>query len=152
MAQSRRVRDVLNTHWLVRNHINYSDFTRFQEFKVIFQFFSQNDDECSPLPSKFIRDMSCVTIPYRYISSTDLVSMVQSYHLICGDSNLDYKGDQHTSFENTNFSSAHRDHPDTTHFLDGLEGQEQELVSWMRWQKDAVQCFKQHGSTGIASF
>ncbi|KAB0375538.1 hypothetical protein FD755_012181 [Muntiacus reevesi] len=60
------------------------------------------------------------------------------------------KGDHHARFENTSLHTTHRDSTNTTNFVDILERQTQGFVSWASWWQDAIQSFKQSGSTGIA--
>ncbi|KAB0374921.1 hypothetical protein FD755_013413 [Muntiacus reevesi] len=60
------------------------------------------------------------------------------------------KGDHHARFENTSLHTTHRDSTNTTNFVDILERQTQGFVSWASWWQDAIQSFKQGGSTGIA--
>ena len=67
--------------------------------------------------------------------------------------NVDWsKGDRHARLENTSLHSAHRDSTNATNFVDVLERQTQGLVSWTSWWQDAIQSFKQRGSTGTAIF
>uniref|UniRef100_A0A4W2FZC4 Uncharacterized protein n=1 Tax=Bos indicus x Bos taurus TaxID=30522 RepID=A0A4W2FZC4_BOBOX len=60
------------------------------------------------------------------------------------------KGDHHAKFENTSVHTTHRDSTNTTNFIDILERQTQGFVSWASWWQNAIQSFKQGGSTGIA--
>ena len=60
------------------------------------------------------------------------------------------KGDHHARFENTSLHSTHRGSTNATDCIDILEGQIQGLVTWASWWQDAIQSFKQGGSTGIA--
>ncbi|KAB0349662.1 hypothetical protein FD754_014519 [Muntiacus muntjak] len=66
------------------------------------------------------------------------------------------KGDHHARFKNTSLHTTHRDNKFngfillTTNFVDILERQTQGFVSWASWWQDAIQSFKQGGSTGIA--
>uniref|UniRef100_A0AC11D8R5 Uncharacterized protein n=1 Tax=Ovis aries TaxID=9940 RepID=A0AC11D8R5_SHEEP len=60
------------------------------------------------------------------------------------------KGDHHARFENISLHTTHRDSTNTTNFIDILERQTQGFVSWASWWQDAIQSFKQGGSTGIA--
>ncbi|XP_037662209.1 LOW QUALITY PROTEIN: uncharacterized protein LOC119511752 [Choloepus didactylus] len=65
--------------------------------------------------------------------------------------NVDWsKGDHHAWFENISLHSAYRDSTNTTNFVDILKRQMQGFVSWTSGWQDAIQSFKQHGSTGIA--
>ncbi|KAB0349313.1 hypothetical protein FD754_014170 [Muntiacus muntjak] len=60
------------------------------------------------------------------------------------------KGDHHVRFENTSLHKTHRGSTNTTNFIDILERQTQGFVSWVSWWQDAIQSFRQGGSTGIA--
>ncbi|XP_023378295.1 cytochrome c oxidase assembly protein COX15 homolog isoform X3 [Pteropus vampyrus] len=81
-AQRRTVREALNTHGLARNHINNGSIARSQKFLAIFQFFLRMMINLLQF-SKLARNMGCVTIQHRCISSTGLVWMVRML-LLCG--------------------------------------------------------------------
>ncbi|KAB0365050.1 hypothetical protein FD754_009206 [Muntiacus muntjak] len=129
--------------------------------------------------SKLASNVSCGTIQHRCISSTDLAWMVPNNHLSCEASCFHwwviFAVNSHTAttnifdrhvfdiethivprkgftqcFMNTSLHPTHRDSTDTTNFIDILEGQTQGFVSWVSWRQDAIQSFKQGGSTGIA--
>uniref|UniRef100_G1TVQ6 Uncharacterized protein n=1 Tax=Oryctolagus cuniculus TaxID=9986 RepID=G1TVQ6_RABIT len=88
MTQRRIVREALNTHGLAGNHINNDSITRFQEFRAIFQLLSRMMINCFLQLSKLASNVSCVTIQYRGIPSTDLTWMVQDDHLSSEASNV----------------------------------------------------------------
>ena len=59
------------------------------------------------------------------------------------------KGDYQARYENTSLHSTHRGSTNATDCIDILEGQIQGLVTWASWWQDAIQSFKQGGSTDI---
>ena len=200
-AQGTRVRKLLKTHGLARNHINDGSITKFQEFGAIFQLFPRAMINLLLQLSKFASNMNCVTIQHRGLSSTDLAWMVQNNHLSweascfhwwvilllpatmlwrtsLADTFLTWKptlprkgfiqclmvrfirlhfscynawskGDYQARCENTSLHSTRRGSTDATNFIDILAGQIQGLVKWASWWQDAIQSFKQGGSTGI---
>ncbi|KAB1279495.1 hypothetical protein Cadr_000006834 [Camelus dromedarius] len=162
MAQRRIVRDALNTHGLARNHVNNGSITRFQELGTIFQLFPRMTVNLLLQFSKLASNVSCVTIQYRCISSTDLAWMVQDNHLSCEASCFHwwiiFAVTSHIATMNIldrhvldveahvvpSLHSTHRNSTSTTNLVDILEGQTQGLVSWLSWWQDAIQSLKQH--------
>nr|XP_020143332.1 lymphoid-restricted membrane protein [Microcebus murinus] len=98
---------------------------------------------------RHVLDVETHVVPWKSLTQSFMVHF-NGLYFSC---NIDWsKGDHHARFENTSLHSAHRDSANTTNFVDILERQTQGLVSWTSWWQDAIQSFKQCGSTGIAIF
>uniref|UniRef100_A0A5F9DKM0 Uncharacterized protein n=1 Tax=Oryctolagus cuniculus TaxID=9986 RepID=A0A5F9DKM0_RABIT len=131
-TQRRIVREALNTHGLAGNHINNGSITRFQKFRAIFQLLSRTTINFFLQLSKLASNVSCVTIQYRGIPSTDLTWMVQDDHLsseascfhwCLTDTFLTLKptlSPGRASLKASCLHLAHRDSANTTNFVDIL--------------------------------
>ncbi|KAB0360644.1 hypothetical protein FD754_004800 [Muntiacus muntjak] len=96
---------------------------------------------------RHILDIEAHVVPRKGFTQCFMVHFYR-LHFSC---HIDWsKGDQHARFENTSLHGTHRDSANTTDFIDILERQTQGFVSWASWWQDAIQSFKQSGSTGIA--
>uniref|UniRef100_A0A4X1V7C3 Uncharacterized protein n=1 Tax=Sus scrofa TaxID=9823 RepID=A0A4X1V7C3_PIG len=82
-AQRRILREALNTHGLARNHIDNGSITRFQELGAVFQLFPRTKINLLLQFSKLAGNVSCVAIPHRCVTNTDLARIVQDNHLSC---------------------------------------------------------------------
>uniref|UniRef100_A0A8C0P626 Uncharacterized protein n=1 Tax=Canis lupus familiaris TaxID=9615 RepID=A0A8C0P626_CANLF len=98
---------------------------------------------------RYVLDIEAHIVPRKSLTQSFMVHFNRLYF----SCNIDWsKGDHHARLKNTSLHSTHWDSTNTSNFVDVLERQTQRLISWTSWWQNAIQSFKQCGSTGVPIF